>query len=261
MRLIPQRWRRKPRRDHEGNMTLVEHLEELRTRLFYALGAIALASIAGWFLYEPVLHLLREPFCNTVQSLPPQNRPPTGCRFITLGGVLDPVAVKLKVVVYLGLMLALPVVLYQFWAFVVPGLTRRERRLAVPFILSSSVLFGIGVAFAYVTLPKALDFLLGFAGANVVPILTADKYLTFLMLVALSFGLSFEFPIVLIFLSIAGVISSRQMREWRRGAIMGIAVFAAVITPSADPYTMLAMMIPMVLFYEGAIIVARVMKH
>jgi sec-independent protein translocase protein TatC len=122
-------------------------------------------------------------------------------------------------------------------------------------------LFGIGVAFAYVTLPKALDFLLGFAGVNVVPILTADKYLTFLMLVALSFGLSFEFPIVLIFLSIAGVISSRQMREWRRGAVMGIAVFAAVITPSADPYTMLAMMIPMVLFYEAAIIVARVMKH
>jgi sec-independent protein translocase protein TatC len=261
LRLIPQRWRRKPRRDPEGSMTLVEHLEELRTRLFYAFGSIALGSIVGWFLYEPVLSLLQEPFCDTVRSLPEANRPPTGCRFLTIGGPLDPVTVKLKVVVYLGLLIALPLVLYQLWAFIVPGLTKRERRLAIPFILSSVVLFGIGVAFAYLTLPKALDFLLGFAGDLVVPVLTADKYLTFLMLVSLSFGLAFEFPIVLIFLSIAGVITSRQLREWRRGAIMGIAVFAAVITPSADPYTMLAMMIPMVLLYEAAIIVTRILKH
>ena len=242
-------------------MTLVEHLEELRTRLFWALGAVALGSVIGWFLYEPVLALLKDPFCDTVRSLPAANRPPTGCRFLAIGGPLDPVAIKLKVVVYLGLMIALPVVLYQLWAFIVPGLTKRERGLAIPFILSSVALFALGVAFAYATLPKALDFLLGFAGEAVVPVLTADKYLTFLMLVALSFGLSFEFPIVLIFLSIAGVITSRKMREWRRGAIMGISVFAAVITPSADPYTMLAMMIPMVLFYEAAIIVARAMKH
>ena len=242
-------------------MTLVEHLEELRTRLFYALAAIALGSVVGWFLYQPVLELLRQPFCDTIRSLPPANQPPTKCQFLTLGGVLDPVTMKLKVVVYLGLLIALPIVLYQLWAFIVPGLTRRERRLAVPFIVSSVALFATGVAFAYVTLPKALDFLLGFGGVYIVPIITADKYLTFLMLVSLSFGLSFEFPIVLIFLSIAGVVTSRQMREWRRGAIMGIAVFAAVITPSADPYTMLAMMIPMVLLYEAAIIVARVMKH
>jgi sec-independent protein translocase protein TatC len=261
MRLIPQRWRRKPRRHPEGNMSLVEHLDELRRRLFLALIAVGIGSVIGWFLYEPVLRLMQEPFCRTVRSLPPQNQPPTGCQFITLGGVLDPVSVKLKVVVYLGLMIALPFVLYQLWAFIVPGLTKRERRLAVPFILSSVLLFGLGVTFAYVTLPKALDFLLGFAGNSVVPILTADKYLTFLMLVALAFGAAFELPILLIFLSIAGVISSRQMREWRRGAIMGLAVFAAVITPSADPYTMLAMMIPMVLFYEAAIIVARMMGH
>lgn len=241
-------------------MSLVEHLDELRTRLFFALGGIGLGSVAGWFLYEPVLRLLQEPFCETIRGLPEANQPPTGCQFLAIGGPIDPVTIKLKVVVFLGLLIALPIVLYQLWAFIVPGLTKRERRLAVPFIASSVALFGIGVAFAYFTLPKALDFLLGFAGQFVVPVLTADKYLSFMMLVALAFGLSFEFPIVLIFLSIAGVITSRQMRERRRGAIMFISVFAAVITPSADPYTMLAMMIPMVLLYEAAIIVARVMK-
>jgi sec-independent protein translocase protein TatC len=262
MRVIPERWRRRRARRASGaSMTLVEHLQELRIRLFYALGAIAVGSVVGWFLYEPVLGLLQDPFCDTVRSLPPANRPPTDCNFIALGGPIDPVTIKLKVVLYLGLLLALPFVLYQLWAFVVPGLTTRERRLAVPFIASSVILFAAGVAFAYYSLPRALGFLLGFGGQYIVPVLTADKYLGFLMLVSLSFGLAFEFPIVLIFLALAGIITSRQMRSWRRGEIMGVAVFAAVITPSADPYTMLAMMIPMVLLYELAIIVARAMNR
>jgi sec-independent protein translocase protein TatC len=127
-------------------------------------------------------------------------------------------------------------------------------------VVSSVFLFVLGAAFAYWTLPRALEFLLGFAGDQFAPLLTADKYLSFVMLVALSFGLAFEFPVGLVFLTAAGVISTRQLRDWRRGAILFIAVFAAVITPSSDPYTMLAMTIPMVVFYEGAIIVGRLMK-
>jgi sec-independent protein translocase protein TatC len=165
-------------------------------------------------------------------------------------GAVDPVLIKLKVVVFLGLFLALPVVLWQLWRFVVPGLTGRERRLAVPFVASSVLLFALGALLAYVTLPKALNFLLGFAG---------DKFLSFVMLVALAFGLSFEFPILLIFLSVVGLVSTQQLRAWRRWAILGITIFAAFITPSADPYTMLAMMLPMILFYEAAIIVARLL--
>ena len=136
-------------------MTLVEHLEELRGRLFISLGAIGLGSVIGWFLYGPVLRLLQNPYCDTIANLPAGNRPPTGCRFV-FTGVMEPVIIKLKVVVFLGLFFALPIVLWQLWAFVVPGLTRRERRLAVPFVASSVVLFALGALIAYLTLPRGL---------------------------------------------------------------------------------------------------------
>lgn len=237
-------------------MTLVEHLDELRKRLFIALGAIAVASIAGWFLYEPVLELLQDPYCETINNLPEGNRPPTGCAFVFQGPV-DPVLIKLKVVVFIGLLIALPIVLYELWRFISPGLTRKERRMGIPFVLVSVLLFAAGVAIAYLTLPKGLGFLLGFAGSGFVPLLTGDRFLGFMMLLSLAFGLSFEFPVIIVFLALVGIVTTQQLRKWRRIAIVSIAVFAAVITPSADPYTMLAMMIPMVLLYEAAIIVAR----
>lgn len=258
MGLIPAMLRR-PHRDPEGAMTLVEHLEELRRRLFISLGAIVLGSAVGWFLYNPLLNLMTNPFCDWVRTLPEAQRPPAGCRLLATGPI-DPVMVKLKVVAILGLFLALPVVLYQLWAFIVPGLTKRERRMAIPFVASSLLLFALGAFVAYLTLPKALGFLLGFAGRNVTPYLTANSFLSFVLLVALAFGLTFEFPIILIFLTLVGVLSTARLRSWRRMAILIISIAAAVITPSADPYSMLAMMLPMVLFYEVAIIVGRLMK-
>ena len=258
MGLIPAVLRR-PERPADGAMTLVEHLEELRRRLFIAIGAIGVGSIVGWFLYNPLLDLMTGPYCDWVHSLPKGQRPPAGCKLIATGAI-DPVMVKLKVVAFLGLFVALPVILYQLWAFIVPGLTTRERRMAIPFVASSLVLFAAGAVVAYLTLPKALEFLLGFAGPDVTPFLTATSFLTFVLLVALAFGATFEFPIVLIFLLLVGVLSTQRLREWRRTAILVIAVAAAVITPSADPYSMLAMMLPMLLFYEVAIIVGRLMK-
>jgi sec-independent protein translocase protein TatC len=259
MPLIPERFRRRSSRDPEATMTLVEHLEELRRRLFIAVGAVTVGSVVGWFLYGPVLHLLQKPYCDTLTNMPKQSRPPTGCRF-AFTGPLDPTLIKLKVVVFIGLFIALPIVLWQLWAFVTPGLRKSERKWAVPFVLSSVLLFALGAAIAYLMLPKGLGFLLGFAGQGFVPLMTGDRFLGFVMLLAVAFGISFEFPIILIFLCGVGVISSDKLRQWRRGAIVFIAVFAAIITPSADPYTMLAMMIPMVLFYEAAIVVARVMS-
>lgn len=258
MRLIPERLRIR-RGGDEGTMTLIEHLDELRTRLFIVIGAVAIGSVVGWFLYGPVLRLLQRPYCDTLENLPAASRPPTGCNFV-FTGVIEPVIIKLEVVVFLGLFLALPVVLYELWAFIMPGLKKSERRWAVPFVVTSVSLFALGAVLAYFTLPKGLGFLFGFAGEGFTPLITADRFLGFVMLLAVAFGLSFEFPIILVFLCGVGVLSSRQLRRWRRGAILFIAVFAAVITPSADPYTMLAMMLPMVLFYEAAIIVARVMK-
>jgi sec-independent protein translocase protein TatC len=133
--------------------------------------------------------------------------------------------------------------------------------MAIPFVASSVALFALGAFIAYWTLPKALGFLIGFAGEGFVPQVTGDRFLGFMMLVTLAFGLSFEFPIALVFLNVAGVVSTGQLRHWRRWAILFIFVFAAVITPSGDPYTLLAMSVPMVLFYEGSIIVGRLLKR
>jgi sec-independent protein translocase protein TatC len=260
MRVLPEQWHRRSRRDTEGTMTLVEHLEELRYRLVISIIAVAFGGVIAWFLFDPVVSLLRAPYCDYWETVDPAIRATERCTFF-FGGALEPALIKFKLVGYMGLFFALPVVLYQLWAFVVPGLTKRERRLAIPFVASSVVLFALGALFAYLTLPKALQFLLGFAGDGFSPLLTGDRFFSFVVLVALSFGLSFEFPVVLIFLNLAGVVSTTQLRQWRRGAILGIAIFCAVITPSSDPYTMLAMTVPMVLFYEAAIIVGRSMKR
>jgi len=240
-------------------MPVMGHLEELRHRIIVSMIALACGAVVGWFLFDPFIELVKEPYCDFLAAHPKQ-KPPGGC-VLNFIGVTDVFLVKLKVVVFLGLLAVLPVVLYQAWAFVVPGLTHRERRWAVPFIASATVLFLLGGLVAYVSLPKGLGFLLGFAGPDFFPIITADKYIGFVVLVTLAFGLAFLLPIFLIFLQLVGVLSSRRLTSWRRYSILAIAIFAAVITPSGDPYTMLAMMIPMYLFYEASIIIGRLLKR
>ncbi|SRR6266542_2114724 len=252
---------RRRRRNPDGSMTVVEHLGELRSRLIWSIGAIAIGTAAAWPLFGPVFNVMRHPFCKFITVHPQLAfNPHEPCQLVYTS-VLEPFLVKIKVVVFLGLLIALPVVLYEFWLFVTPALTSKEKRYAVPFVLSSLVLFALGGLFAYLTLPKAMGFLLGFAGtSHLAAVLTISKYLTFVMLLIAAFGVSFEFPLVLISLTAVGVLDSQRLRKWRRGAILLIAVFAAVITPSQDWFTMSAMMIPMVLFYELAIVVARLMK-
>ncbi len=254
MRVIPRSLRRSEA-ERTGTMSVMEHLEELRRRLIIAGVAVLLGAVVGWFLYPAVLDLLREPFCQYLREHP-EVRPPAGCDLV-FNSPVDAFLTKLKMVGFLGLIVALPLVLYQLWAFIVPGLTSREKKWSVPFILTSTLLFLLGAAFSIWTLPKALDFLLGFAGEAVVPLITFDRYLGFVTLVTLAFGVSFLFPVILVFLEAVGVLSWQRLASWRRWAILGISVFAAVITPSGDPYTMLAMMIPMLVFYEAAIIIGR----
>ena len=241
-------------------MTLVEHLDELRHRLVVAIVAVAVAAVVGWFLYGPVLHLLVKPYCDYVLSLPKHLRPASGCR-LNYFTALEPMLIKLKIVLYTGLVIALPVVLYQLWMFIVPGLTSRERGMAIPFVAASVLLFALGATFAYLTLPRWLNFLLGFAGPSFTGVMQGSQFIFFVVLVALAFGISFEFPLLLICLELVGVLSTEQLRRWRRFSILGIALFAAIITPSSDQYTMLALAIPMYLFYEAAIIVGRLMKR
>ncbi|MEP7060743.1 MAG: twin-arginine translocase subunit TatC [Actinomycetota bacterium] len=237
----------------------MEHLEELRHRIIVAAVAILAGAVGGWFLYDRVIRFMQRPYCQYVVSVRKADQPIGGCKLI-FTGLLDGMLVKIQIVFYLGAVLALPILLYQLWSFIVPGLHERERKMVVPFIASSVVLFASGAAVAIITLPKALSFLLGFAGNTASPLISVTQYVTFYVLVAIAFGVSFLFPVVLVFLEIVGVLSTRQLRRVRRFAVLGISIFAAVITPSSDPYTMLALMIPMVLFYEAAIIVGRLMK-
>jgi sec-independent protein translocase protein TatC len=241
-------------------MTVVEHLAELRHRIIIVLVALLIAAIPAWFVYEPLVEVVRHPYCELLASDPGIAPVPGRCDLYFTGPV-DAFLTKLKVVVFIALAIALPIVLYQLWAFIVPGLTDRERRWAIPFIIAATLLFLAGALFSYYTLPRALGFLLGFAGAGVKPLLTFDRYMGFITLVTLAFGLAFLFPILLIFLEAARIVSPQKLGEWRRWAILGIAIFSALITPSGDPYTMLAMMIPMYLFYEAAIIVGRLMRR
>jgi sec-independent protein translocase protein TatC len=152
MRLIPERLRRRRARDAEGSMTLVEHLEELRYRLIVAIIGVALGGAVAWFFFDRLRELLQEPYCDYWRTVPEGLRATKRCAFF-FSGALDPVLIKLKLVAVMGLFLALPIVLYQLWAFVVPGLTKRERRMAIPFVASSVVLFALGALLAYWTLP------------------------------------------------------------------------------------------------------------
>jgi sec-independent protein translocase protein TatC len=236
-------------------MTLLEHLEELRHRIILCMFAVAAGAVLGWFLYYPFMRTILEPFCHFVQTHP-EYAPTEGCRLNYLG-LVDGLLVKLKIVVFLGLIAVMPFLLYQVWAFITPGLTSREKRWVLPFIVASTLLFATGIAVAYFTLPAGLDFLLGFAGEFAVPMITFDRYVGFVTLLGLAFGVSFLFPVFLVFLEIVGVLSPAKLSSWRRWAILGIALFAAIITPSSDPYTMVALMVPMWLFYEAAIIIGR----
>ncbi|MFA5884452.1 MAG: twin-arginine translocase subunit TatC [Acidimicrobiia bacterium] len=241
-----------PRRQPEGRMTVVEHLSELRYRVMVSIAAVAVGAvicfifapeIIGWFLdfYRNATDGKRNSFIFT--------------------GPIDAFATRIKVATYGGIVLATPVWLWQLWRFITPGLNPKEKRYAVPFLISSIILFLLGGVVALLTLQPALDFLLNAGGSELQPLLTADKFLSLVSLMIVAFGVAFEFPVVLTFLLIARVISTQQLRKWRRWAIVGIFMFAAVITPSQDPYSLFLMAIPLVIFYEGCIIIGRIMKR
>ena len=260
MRVLPRR-RRRSQDDQTGTMSLVDHLRELRHRLLISIYALVGGAVVGIFLYGPAMRLVKKPYCDFLASHP--DKAPFdngGCSLIFLGAI-DGFLIAVKVVMFLALLVALPVILYQLWSFIVPGLTERERRWAIPFVGSSVLLFLLGGAVAYYTLPAALTFLLSVGGDFVSPLLTVDKYVGFVIFTVLAFGLGFEFPILLVSLSAVGVITPDSMRKYRRYVILGLSIFSAVITPSPDPISMLALLIPLYLFYEGAILVSRLIRR
>lgn len=237
-------------------MSLVEHLGELRRRLVVSIAAIAVGAVVAFAFYNRILEFLIDPYCRLSQ--PP--RPPGPCSLV----VTDPLegfATRLKVATYGGLFLASPVVLLQIWRFITPGLNPNEKRYAIPFVVSSISLFSLGALIAKVTFPKALEFLVAVGGPGLTAFFSPAKYLRLVILMVVAFGVAFEFPVLLVFLELAGVLTSRRLASWRRPAIVVIVVVAAVITPSQDPYSLLAMAGPMYVFYEGSILIGRLLKR
>jgi sec-independent protein translocase protein TatC len=232
-------------------MTVVEHLEELRWRLIVCLAAFGAASAVAYVFYGSILDLLLAPLDSAGRI--------GGVRVedVFVPGVTAAFLIRLKVSVFAGLILALPVILFQIWRFVTPGLEPREKRFAVPFVAGSVGLFLLGAVFAYLVLPQAIGFLLGFATGRLKPLLLFDQYVGFVTFMVLAFGITFEFPMLLLFLAAAGVLSSAQLRRYRRHAVVGAFFVAAVATPSQDPYTMTLMAVPLYVMYEGSLLIMR----
>jgi sec-independent protein translocase protein TatC len=168
-------------------------------------------------------------------------------------GVLDAFTVTLKLSLYAGLILSSPIWLWQLWAFITPGLHANERRYAVSFVATSVTLFVAGGVVAFVTLSNGLRFLLSFATGGITSLLTFDSYLSYVIAMVLVFAVSFELPLIICMLNLAGIVSHRSLRRWGRITIFAIFVFAAVATPSQDPFTMLALALPMCGLYGIAV--------
>jgi len=235
-------------------MSVVEHLTELRYRLIVSMIAIALGGVVGFLLYDTILDFLLEPYCKlNTQKL-------AQCGLLTQDP-LEPFLIRLKVSAWTGIAIASPVVFFQIWRFVTPGLNPNEKRYAIPFVASSVLLFGLGGVVAWLTFPRALDFLISVGGDNLVAFFSPSKYLRLIILMFVAFGVAFEFPVLLVFLQLARVITSKQLMGWWRGAVVLIFASAAVITPSQDPYSLLFMAGPMCVFYVLSIVVGRLLKR
>ena len=237
----------------KGQMSLVSHLEELRRRLLVSVLAVATGAIACWFLYPQILDLLLAPYCSIRGAGVQSTVFGTGCELLVTDP-LEPFTVRLTVSAYGGVAMAMPILLWQVWCFVVPGLYSRERRWAVPFVLAGVLLFSAGCVLAFWSIPRALDFLVEIGGPDLVSVFSPAKYLGFVVKMTIAFGIGFQFPLVLVFLQVIGVVTPQALRRVRRYAIVGIVALVAVLTPSGDPFTLMILSVPMWIFYEGAIL-------
>jgi sec-independent protein translocase protein TatC len=245
---------RRARTVEDSRMTLIEHLKELRNRLFIALLAIIIVTVVvGVWFYNPIFNFLRHPYC----ELPPTRREGGASCVLIFTHPTDAFFVRMRVALLAGALFSSPIWLYQLWAFITPGLHRHERRWTLSFIVSGVLLFVTGAALAYLVMHTALDFLLGAGGNGVKPLLGVSEYLSFVTRLLVIFGASFLFPLIVILLNLAGVLSAKRMASWRRGEIFLCFLFAGFATPGSDPFTMPALALCLCLLYEVAILVAK----
>ena len=243
-----------PSSNQQGNMTLFEHLAELRKRLIIAIVAVVAGAVIAWFFYDPIVHFMTRPYRSFVLHHPSKDI--TRGNLVT-AGPLEGFTTRLKVSAYVGIALASPVIFWELWRFITPGLYKHEKRYVVPFVVSAVLLFSAGVTTAVLVFPKALTWLIDVSGTGIVPLFSPSRYFTLYVSMCVIFGVVFMYPLVVVFLQLAGVVPSATWRRWRRPAIVVIFLVAAIITPSSDPFSFLAMALPMLLFYEASIVIGR----
>ncbi|HEY4768575.1 MAG TPA: twin-arginine translocase subunit TatC [Candidatus Limnocylindria bacterium] len=234
--------------DSQGMMSILGHLEELRRRMIIIVVSVLGGAVVGFILSRQVLIMLRD-------------RLPEGQRELTFLGPADALAAQLKIAGFLGIAFAMPIIVFEVWRFVTPGLTRRERRFIWPVLIAAMLLFVLGVAIGFVVIPYALSFLISFSEGLADPNLTIDRYIGFVTTMMLAFGLALEFPIVLIGLARVGVLSHRRLASQRRWAILAIVLFAIVLTPGGDPISPLILSGVMFLLFEGSLLVIRLIRR
>jgi sec-independent protein translocase protein TatC len=228
-----------------------DHLKELRTRLLHAILGVGVGTLAAGIWSEKIFRWVMKP---VLLSLP------EGQRALNYTSYLEPFLVYLKVALYGGFFIAAPWVLWQIWQFVAPGLYRREKRMVVPFLLSGTLLFYAGGAFCYfLVMPYAFPALAAIAGPDMRPLLTMREQLTLVLAMTLGFGIIFEVPVIIAFLSLIGIVDAAFLAKYRRHAIVVNVVVAAIVTPTGDPFNLALMAVPMILFYEIGILLSRVL--
>lgn len=232
-----------------NDMTIMEHLAELRTRVVVSILAIAVGALVLLIAYEPVLNFLVSPYRDLCAEKKDLNC--DGSLYAL--GPIDGFAARMRIAAWGGVVIALPVVLWNIWRFIVPALTKREKRYSYFFVASSVLLFVVGALLAYWTLDRALEFLIGWSGADVTQNYQISKYVNLVVLMMLSFGVGFLSPVLLVFLQLVEVVTPRTLITQWRYAIVIIFIVAAVITPSGDPITLMALGVPLTVLYLIAV--------
>ena len=253
------KWLKPPPVPPDGTMTLYEHLRELRYRLIVSALAIMAGMIVAWFFRYDLLNILQQPYFQAIDALKVKN-PDTTTLLVNIN-LTSPLTLSLKVSALAGAILTAPFWLYQLWAFVVPGLLAKEKKWALIFIAAATPMFVGGVIVAYIVLPKAIAVLLSFTQDGVSNLQDINAYLSFLLRLMLVFGLGFLIPLIVLMLNIVGVIKAKQMAKYRSLVIFGTFVFGAVATPSTDPFSMLAVALPMALLFLAAEVIAHVLDR
>lgn len=232
-------------------MPLIEHIRELRSRVIKAALGLVAGAVVGWIFFSDVWDVLKNPY----ERLPPKHCLGGKCTLV-VHGIFDGFFIHLKVALIVGAVISSPIWLYQLWAFVAPGLYARERRWTYTFIAAAVPLFGVGAWLAYLTLDKGLRIFVGLAPGDTTVLVGVTDYLGYATAMLLIFGLTFELPLFVVILNVAGVLTHQRIKKSRRMLIFGIFLFAAVATPSQDPVTMLALALPTVFLFEVAEVLA-----